>query len=338
MKKYLLYIFILMAFLVSLILYSAAINEDVFTTLEKAGLVCDIYRYGDMYTNTNLPAFKEASADNTLIAKYEPHRKDSNMKLYIIGDSYTQPGRVDKENFIAGNYQNGYDQSTEKLDTNKNNILIFECVERYLRMNIRYEINLKKQKSLNKFENFLSQNPSPDFYNTTKINDRLQYLLANNPFSFFFQEMKARFNYSILNFTGNGVFVSSETRFVYLAETLDSTNILSPQYPLDNDESVDMLNYLNSFYDQYKAKGFDEVYFSLIPEKIRVYPIKGHDTFNSLFEVIRSPKLKMPLINCLEPLKKSTKKVFITCDTHWNTNGINIWLKEVDDKLQKHSN
>ena len=336
MKKILLYTLLLLLLISSVILYRAATDEKTFVKVEESGLVSDMYRYGDLYTHTNLPEYKVESALDTLIPKFKPEEKDTQLNVYILGDSYTQAGRVDAANLRSGFYQYGFDKYHGKLDTSKRNVLIFEKTERYLRMNIQDELKLIRKPPQSKLNEFLSRNPDPDIYNTTRINERLQYLVSNNVIASFLKESKARFNFSCLKFSGNHVIVSPETHLVYLAETLDSSNSCSPYHQIPTQEENEIIDYLNAMYDEYKAIGFDEIYFSPIPEKIRIYPIDSTIQFNHFYSMLQNPRLKMSLINCTDALKNSNEKVFMTCDTHWNTHGINVWLKMVDDVIKSN--
>lgn len=336
MKKLLAYLFFMILFVLSGILYWAATHESFFRSIESSGLITNMYEYGDLYTHTHLLDYKEAVADDTLFAKFKPDQNDSCLKVYVDGDSYTQIDRMDYRQFRGGFYQHTFNPETDILEKGKRNILIYERTERYFRLNIQTQKQNKTKKSQNRLETFLTQNPNPDFFNTKQINDRIQYLLGNNVISAFFQELKAELNFSVMGYAGNQVYVSEDNHLVYLAETLDPKSILSPFCPITDTEALDIIQHINELYTTFKSYGFDEVYFSLIPDKIRVYPI-DQKPVNTLFEILHDSRILGPQIFCLNELQSSTDKVFFTCDTHWNTAGMNVWLKHIDHALKLES-
>lgn len=299
-------------------------------------MVQDVYTYGDLYGHTALRSFKEVMANDTLIEKFKPTSINKNQALYLIGDSYTMPGRMDAENFAVEYYQYGFDATTSYPDTTKQCILIIEKTERYFREWVRSE--LKKDTEIKKgyipsIENFFMHNPNKDVFNTTKINERIEYLSCNNSLALRLKELKASMWFYALGYSGDEVYVSERQHMVYLRETVDSNNIRSPFHDLQKTEADSIVFFLNRIYQQYKSLGFTEVYFSLIPEKARVYqPIPKLKT-NGLFELLHDAHVLMPTIDVLPDITQSKEKVFHTADTHWNTQGINCWVRKVNEIL-----
>ena len=94
-------------------------------------IVEDDYRYGDLYRLANLGEFR---------VKVEKCDKDfsgnkSNVALYLAGDSFTEEGRLEGDNFATENYLRGFVAEPNKgfaLKSGKK-ILVIETVERHFR-------------------------------------------------------------------------------------------------------------------------------------------------------------------------------------------------------------
>jgi hypothetical protein len=91
----------------------------------------DDYRYGDLYRLANLPDFrvKVEKCDKNY------NGKKSNVALYLAGDSFTEDGRVNGDNFATERYLRGFvaepNQGFTLISGKK--ILIIETVERHFR-------------------------------------------------------------------------------------------------------------------------------------------------------------------------------------------------------------
>jgi hypothetical protein len=322
----------------SMLLYIAAVNESVFNRLDKSGFVNVKFACGDLYSNTLIPKFKDVDFADSYIPEFKPSFKDTNLVLYVDGDSYTQPGRVDAKNFAAGSYHHGLENLT--LDSSKINILILSKTERYLIQDIEYEYeNLDSSgvKPNNRLKEFFEHNPNPDLFNTLDINQRLEYLISNNSIITFLKERKSMLLYELLGETNNQVVVSEKYRMVYLRETTDVHSKKSPYYKLDSSFATKVSEVLNDRYMQYKAMGFDEVYFAPIPEKTRLFPYHESFQLNDIYKIMEQDSVRIPFLNVYSKLKSSKELVYAHCDTHWNRHGINVWLSMVDSVLQSIS-
>lgn len=335
MKRLILYITALLATSLALLLYIGAVNEDVFNALEKSGFVHVKFVCGDLYSNTLIPKFKDVDYADSFMPEFTPGFKDSNLVVYVDGDSYTQSGRVDAKHFASGEYH--YGLGNVQLDTSKTNVLLLAKTERHLIKDIEYEYknlhSLKSQISSNRIKQFFEHNPNPDVFNTQDNNQRLEYLMSSNKMVTFIKERKAMLLYELLGETNNQVVVSEKYRMVYLRETTDPHSTLSPYYTLDTSFATKLRQVLNHRYAQFKAMGFDEVYFSPIPEKTRLFPYHEHMELNKLYDYLQQDSMHMPFLNVYSRLKTSHELVYAHCDTHWNRHGINMWLGMVDSVL-----
>jgi hypothetical protein len=90
---------------------------------------------------------------------------------------------------------------------------------------------------------------------------------------------------------------------------------------------------MNRLYQYYRAKGFDEVYFSIIPNPVTIlYPEMGK--YNEIISrVMHHPNLKVPVIDVYDQFRSAAVRIYSKADTHWSVNGFNIWLNEFNKKL-----
>jgi hypothetical protein len=338
MKRLILYILLLLVSSMSLLLYAGAVNEDIFNALDKSGIVNVKFVCGDLYSNTLIPKFKDVDYADSYMPEFKPTFKDSNLVVYLEGDSYTQAGRVDAKHLAAGEYHYGLDQVD--LDSTKTNILILSKTERYFIKDIEQEykaLHNTEQNTTHRLKEWVEHNPNPDLFNTQDINQRLEYLISNNTLVTFLKERKSMLLYELLGETNNQVVVSEKYRMVYLRETTDPHSTLSPYCKLDSTFPAKVIDVLNHRYARFKAMGFDEVYFAPIPEKTRLFPYHDHIQVNNLFDLLQQDAFRMPYLNVHSKLKNAKELIYAHCDTHWNRHGINVWLSMVDSVLHVHS-
>ena len=79
--------------------------------------------------------------------------------------------------------------------------------------------------------------------------------------------------------------------------------------------------------------GFDEVYLSIIPNKVSILsPDMGK--YNQLIERVQSDlNLKIPVIDTYSDFKKNPTKYYLKSDSHWTCEGRDIWLDKVNNIL-----
>jgi hypothetical protein len=211
MKRLILYLLLLLVASMSLLLYAGAVNEDVFNALDKSGIVNVKFVCGDLYSNTLIPKFKDVDYADSYMPEFKPTFKDSNLVVYLEGDSYTQAGRVDAKHLAAGEYHYGLDQVD--LDSTKTNILILSKTERYFIKDIEQEykaLHNTEQNTTHRLKEWVEHNPNPDLFNTQDINQRLEYLISNNTLVTFLKERKSMLLYELLGETNNQVVVSEK--------------------------------------------------------------------------------------------------------------------------------
>ncbi len=77
--------------------------------------------------------------------------------------------------------------------------------------------------------------------------------------------------------------------------------------------------------------GFNEVYLSIIPNKVSILAPNLGDYNYVLERIQQHPDLKAKYLDIYSIFKKQSQKVYSKSDTHWNCNGSSIWQGVVND-------
>lgn len=300
--------------------------------LYQKGLIKDDYRYGDLYRFSNLSKFRVP------VEKCEkPTAKKQTLpiKLVLFGDSFTEEGRIEKEDFMANEFERHFvaAEGYVQLAKNKKNMLIIETVERHFRerFDTRYQqvkVNEIAPKETKTWWQSLLNWHIP--YST----ERHESVLFSSDFILTIKEWKAALNQKVFGRIDNHVVLSKDgSEIVYSLAINPGINSIFD--PLTNEEISRLVANINQTYDFYKNAGFDEVYLSIIPNKASIVAA-DLGTYNHLIERIEQhPSLKMPIIEMYKPLKTGGAKLFDKGDTHWNCEGKQPWIGQVNEKLAR---
>jgi hypothetical protein len=311
---------------------------------KSSKLFPDDYRYGDLYHLSYLPQFKTP-------LKYCPFNKkkinNSSVNLFVIGDSFTEEERVKATDISSGKYTNVHwtKNAVIQLDCNKRNILILETVERTIKEHFSHEINnftfsnatdSKKEapKSLKKrIVEKLKEAILFIFPDKESIEQRFEYSLFSYDFFLKFRELKAVLNHKFFERIEKPVILSKDQSQIFFSEESDTDFFRSSFYPIRQTEIDTFVNQINDTNSKYLKAGFDEVYLSIIPNKVSmISPNLG--IYNHLVERIQTDKrLQMPIINTYQEFKKSPTKYYLKSDTHWTCEGRDVWLEKVNNIL-----
>lgn len=277
-------------------------------------------------------------------------RRDVN--LYILGDSYTEdvPGGV-----FAGvhtyTYAHHIKQNTFNLDTARKNILVIEASERLLRERFSHTGILNRFKPANQpmpepDPKLLLQPPpttvpgKPAAHVSVDVpvyamivNKNLEYLLFDYNFINTVRKFKAGMNYWWFNRASGDVTISENKQHLFYKPTVAPMSFYSVYEPLSDANILEVVNSLNQVRDCYKRCGFAEVYISIIPNTATILqPAR----YNGLIpRVQQHPGLQVPLLDIYTPLSNAPNKpsLFQQGDTHWNNNGMQLWLHLVNREL-----
>jgi hypothetical protein len=282
----------------------------------------DDYRFGDLYRLSNLAQFKEAPQKCEKIVYSNPE----NIGLYIIGDSFLEKERASLEDFNAKTYQYVHlnDKATFVLDSTKRNVLVIESVERHFREHLSKQLINYQLDTINSIPN---ESSNYEVFNSEKF----QSLFLS--FSFFekIKEWKAALNLWAFERTNPKVSLSDDKQNILLRLDTDASKINSNYNELADDEVNKMIENLNSTKKYYLDLGFDDVVFSIIPNKTTIC-CNDTTAYNHLIERVQNhQKLNMNFIDVIALFKD--KSVYEKGDTHWNCLGRRLYLDALNRKI-----
>ena len=336
MKKILLYIFSFGCLLV----YALSLNRPFMEwwadwrtyTLNAAYARA---RYGDLYSNCFLPGYM----DTAYIPLTEYKYGNGTTDLYILHDSYLE-GKIKKENFIGlnklilANYRG--DGVTVKPDKTKKNILLIECAERNAEWRLTDTATAFSQ------INFSTAKPAivnpetyafADYFFNRNINQNLEFSLYDYEYFIPVKNLKAYINFSLFGRLPKDVGVSTDKKYLLLNETIDPSSATGSFTPVSLPHLEGVLFYANRISMYYKKRGFDEVYFSIIPNPVSIVDL-NRNYYNRKAELLEDYTLLHPqFISVYKAFKNCKTQVYRRDDSHWNGRGIQIWIDEVNKKL-----
>jgi hypothetical protein len=323
MKRYLK----IFAFLIGTILMLFLVicsNEQLFNYC--GDLIPDPYRYGDLYFFSNLPGYKENAK-----ARYElkPTCASHECTLTVVGDSYTAP--FDSSIFTCDDYQFFHWDNTPvalpTLNPNKRNVLVVATTERYCRWRLLTESIFNSSTSIS--NDVTKENNFPSDF---KCEDELQFLLTNGDFLLPIKECRASLRRSLFQTVDERVAMPINDGRLYLRETIDSTQNASCFQVVSDEEIVKLQKNILKLEADLIAQGFDEVYFSIIPNAASIYRDNGE--YNHLIERIERAKKDDDLfIDIYYAMKTSDQNCFLISDSHWNNHGKKFWVDRVNNIL-----
>ena len=319
MKKYI-------AIIVFGILWFLGCSKTTSKYLFESKIVPDDYRYGDLYRLSNLREFRDLVPHCD--EDFQGEKTDAT--LYLAGDSFTEEGRLDGDNFAAKNYVRGFVAEPNKqlkLSPGKK-ILVIETVERHFRerfqspwknWDVAFQDTLIVEKTLK--ERLLALEVP---YNT----QRHESVLFSSDFVLTIKELKSWINLKLFGKTDDKVKLYDGNLFYYLDI---NPGISSAFDEVKNEEIALMVKNINLTYTYYKNLGFDEVYLSIIPNKTSILaPEMGK--YNHLIERVEANQdLEMPIISVFSTFEN--KNYYLKGDSHWNCEGQKIWVDKVNEKI-----
>lgn len=306
-------------------------SPDTAHWLGQYGLIKDDYRYGDLYRFSNLREFRVP------VDKCEPPKQliKQAVNLYLFGDSFTEEGRIEENHFVAKNFTRRFvaEAGYVAVKSNEKNVLIIETVERHFR------------ERFDSVYTFVKVNQVKPITETTIWDDILHWelpyktelhesILFGSDFFFTFKEWKAAINQHVFHRTDDNVQLSKDGQhLVYGLAAKPGPN--SSFAKVSNSEIGSLVDNINETYIRYKKAGFSEVYLNIIPNKTSILATDLGE-YNQLIErVQKHPDLKMPFIDTFNVLKAGGEKLFDKGDTHWNCAGKQLWINDVNKRLEQ---
>jgi hypothetical protein len=315
-------------------LWYLGFSKDLAKWLFEKNIAKDDYRYGDLYRLSNLAQFR-VPVDKCISTTID---KVPNTSLILLGDSFTEKGRIDSSNFRAESFQRFFvaDTSFTKIDKSKKNILIIETVERHFRE--RFAMPYKKLQLTD--NQVIKSNISEKTYLEAALayevpynTERHESLLFSSDFFLTFKEWKAWLNWKLFGRIDEKVVLSKDDKHILYYLDAQPSGITSSFDKISEEEINLLVQNVNETYNYYKNLGFDEVYLSIIPNKTSIL-VPDLGKYNHLIERIQQHSaLEMPYLDVYTPISRSNELLYDLGDTHWNCKGKQIWIDEVNHKL-----
>lgn len=327
------------ALVVALILWGGGLSTTISHWLYDIGVIVDDYKYGDLYRMSAIPQFKEEAVPcpiNHLASD------TSSTHLYIIGDSFTEPQRLSKDDFPVSYYQRVAWEHPQRAQLNlaKRNILLIETVERHFREHFTHPVNeLVIQSDTARMappKVTLYRQLGQEFHRID-VEERLESTLFSGAWAFWFKELKAHLTLDWFNRTTGNVSLSKDKQHVFTNLDTDTSKKLNSSFAhLSYQEVNTLVDSVNATATRYKRLGFDAVYLSIIPNKATI--LEPHrDAYNHLIERVQQhPKLQIPVVDVYSSYKSAPQSPYAQGDTHWNCTGRTLWLDQVTDLLRTH--
>ncbi|MEZ0606952.1 hypothetical protein ACAW74_00490 [Fibrella sp. WM1] len=319
--------------IVASLLWLGGCSRTVMHELYQVGFIPDDYRFGDLYRLSSLPQFKEPVTPCSPPATYPD---TSRTDLYLIGDSFTEPGRLAKADLpIHALYYFHWDRDRDRavqLDTTRRNVLVIESVERHFRQHVEptptYNINVVSDTTgTNGPQDESTQwgHTLVDWIKSKGIEERLETLMFSRDLFLWFREVKASINLALFDRYSDQVELSTDRQAIFT--NLDINHPLSSAFTPLRDTYLDSLVLkLNVAADHYRKAGFDEVVLSIIPNKVTMLE-QDRGAYNHLIERIQQhPNLRLTVLDTYAPYRRSRVPLYSKGDTHWNCAGRTIWL------------
>ncbi|MCF0059769.1 hypothetical protein [Dyadobacter sp. CY356] len=329
---------------VSGIIFVVSLSPALQRKIAAKGLIPDQYRFGDLYNTSNLLKFKEVdfAKSTSLTETDKPKVRYSDVDLYTIGDSFTPMDT----SYYAGDKNfhiwMGVNVDTVKLDTTKKSILVVEIIERTIQERLLndYEALYIKRGFQIKGDTYPKAVAGRDGGSSfwwdkfgDQINQRIEFLLFNfNPF-LKLKELKSDIMLTWFDRTHTGAIISRNHEYLFYSVEADKKSPLSPFHEITPASVDSVVHHINLIRTHYKNRGFEEVYFCLIPNKVTVCENNRFQYNQQISLIENSPLLQTPMISVQATIRKHPEW-FHKSDGHWNVAGKRYWLQKTNELVK----
>jgi len=264
-----------------------------------------------------------------------------NIDLYVWGDSYVMEvpdsayAHIDRYRFGRRDYTDLH----YILDPRKRNILVIENGERFTRLFFKYLSifdQVKKEAAPAALVRYAGFGLQPLF--NPAVNENLEFNLFSYNCMAPVRRWKADLTYGWFDRASGDVTVSENGQYLFLGQTVAPHGPLSCYEPIEAGELSNILTNTDSIYLHYRREGFDEVYFSLIPNPASILQPAHYNGLIDSFQHYAASR-GIPVIDVYGPFSKSPDPsgLYRTGDTHWNDKGLQLWLTLVNRELARQS-
>ncbi|MEY4986638.1 MAG: hypothetical protein RL567_417 [Bacteroidota bacterium] len=301
----------------------------------------DKYRYGDLYGLSYLPAFR-LEKDTSLISNQVTFAGLRDTDLYMIGDSYLYSYiQMDTSNFVRANQVNfrkwseGNDAPLAIKPSPRKKVLLIESVERNIWSVIdimRVKAHLEGYRAPLTWDEKLNACLADALYDP-QLEQNIDFTLFNFQALSFVKSLKAQGNLSLFNRTESDVVLSRNKQFLYMKETVDSTQRGSSFYPVTSQDIQALLEQMERISSYAHAKGFDDVVFSFIPNPVAITQTESKPTNQLIPTLVFANQGRLHVVDPTQVLTQGGKHYFFRSDSHWNQRGAQAWLNQMNQYL-----
>jgi len=132
--------------------------------------------------------------------------------------------------------------------------------------------------------------------------------------------------------------LSEDGRNLFLRQTLAQRDDASSVEKISAKEIAWMKENLRNYYNYFREQGFDEVFFSFVPNSASVLEPRH---YNGLIPTLQQFAMQqnIPFIDVYDKFSTDPDKhqFFRPGDTHWSNEGYQVWIKDVNEILEKQS-
>lgn len=300
----------------------------------------DKYAFGDLYGLSYLPEFRlPKSAGFIEPPTGLPAEKD--IDLYIVGDSYlysyldTIPdyyARVARVDFRRWAH---VPTREETFHSTRKKVLLIETVERNLAHvigleHIRAVFEVTPPPVLPWWERWNEAIKAAIYHPTLETN--LDFTLFNLALFSPLKELKARWNDRVFGRLASEVRRSKSGDQLFMNETVANREIGSSYREIPEEEVVKTVQKMKEIQDFYRAKGFDRVLFSVMPNPVSLLEAEPGNQYVARMQAAASGEIT--LIDPSARLKPYAKDYFYRSDSHWNQRGARVWLDQLNEVLR----
>lgn len=311
----------------------------------KNEIFSDQYRFGDLYKAANLADFKSKESDFFCLEMRNLNTSElQNYAITVIGDSFMDSVKfMNQQCWNGAKYQfihwNEVQKTNIKPISTIKNILIIEIVERNLRNQSQYFTEIFEENNFNKGvenDNSSTWNQFWEINHTSKADILLEQQFFGYSFFQKLKQKKAYFNWKVFEQVDDfAQFTPDKKALVYYKE-MDKNSNESCLNPISEKEFDQLENAFDHIKNEAKSKGFDQVIFSVIPNKSTVYIEK--DRTNGLLQKLGdSRRISDNYLNIYSDFYQKGNIYYQLGDTHWSCAGRDLWLTKIKQKILNNS-
>lgn len=352
MRKVLSYLFILLGLGLLVLSTSRPLMEHVSQwRYNQAGWlgVHQAGAAGDLVTMAYLDKEPRFFAPYDLRFTRAPDTGRRNIDLYVWGDSYVMhvPDSAFSHLHAYHFGRRDYQDLEYHLDHRQKNILVIENGERFIRLYLRHFDIFNHLKAgaagIAGLGTGTPETAGPataglglkaDLFFNPAINQNLEFNLFNYNFLNPVRLWKAEMTYRLFDRASGDVALSEDGQHLFLKQTVLPHNPLSCYEPITAGERSRIFFTIDSIYTHYRKEGFDEVYFSFVPNPASVLQPAQ---YNGLLPVLQKHALQkgIPVIDVYTPFSVAIdpSRFYRQGDTHWNNEGLQVWIQLVNKEL-----